>query len=73
MWSNNLAFVPLQKMSCCQTCYACEIALEVPALAWSSYDRTWFSGPDKQEIFVLVGPGPVTLAQFIRGFQVKAW
>jgi hypothetical protein len=19
---------------------------------WSSYDRTWFSGPDKQEIFI---------------------
>jgi hypothetical protein len=21
---------------------------------WSSYDRTWFSGPDKQEIFILI-------------------
>jgi hypothetical protein len=20
---------------------------------WSSYDRTWFSGPDKQEILIL--------------------
>jgi hypothetical protein len=21
-------------------------------MVWSSYDRTWFSGPDKQEIFI---------------------
>jgi hypothetical protein len=23
-------------------------------LAWSSYDRTWFSGPNKQEIFIFI-------------------
>jgi hypothetical protein len=23
-------------------------------VVWSSYDRTWFSGPDKQEIFILM-------------------
>jgi hypothetical protein len=22
--------------------------------SWSSYDRTWFSGPDKQEILILI-------------------
>jgi hypothetical protein len=21
---------------------------------WSSYDRTWFSGPNKQEIFIFI-------------------
>jgi hypothetical protein len=29
-----------------------------PGLAWSSYDRTWYSGPDKQEVFFLnLNPG----------------
>jgi hypothetical protein len=23
-------------------------------LGWSSYDRVWFPGPDKQEIFILM-------------------
>jgi hypothetical protein len=24
------------------------------SMLWSSYDRTWFTGPDKHEIFILV-------------------
>jgi hypothetical protein len=24
------------------------------SLMWSSYDRTWFSGPNKQEIVILI-------------------
>jgi hypothetical protein len=33
-----------------------KIGLKVfsPVLMWSSYDRTWFSGPDKQEILFLI-------------------
>jgi hypothetical protein len=27
---------------------------ETTTQAWSSYDRTWFSGPDKQEIFIFI-------------------
>jgi hypothetical protein len=26
----------------------------ISTAVWSSYDHTWFSGPDKQEIFILV-------------------
>jgi hypothetical protein len=31
-----------------QTCFL------TPPQSWSSYDRIWFSGPDKQEIFILI-------------------
>jgi hypothetical protein len=27
----------------------------VRAIRWSSYDRIWFSGPDKHEIFTFKG------------------
>jgi hypothetical protein len=28
--------------------------------SWSSYDRTWVSGPDKQEVFILTGHPALT-------------
>jgi hypothetical protein len=34
-------------------CWATLTVLSV-ILQWSSYDRTWFSGHDKQEIFILI-------------------
>jgi hypothetical protein len=33
--------------------HCCALNLCV-CLSWSSYDRTWFSGPDKQEILILI-------------------
>jgi hypothetical protein len=37
----------LQNADRCLCCKADDLA------TWSSYDRTWFSGHDKQEIFIL--------------------
>jgi hypothetical protein len=31
-----------------------ESGSEIMANKWSSYDRVWFSGPDKQEVFIFI-------------------
>jgi hypothetical protein len=31
-----------------------ECAYVVSNVLWSSYDHTWFSGPDEQEIFIFI-------------------
>jgi hypothetical protein len=38
--------------------------LGVTGNPWSSYDRIWFSGPDKQEILILIFTGNPTIIGF---------
>jgi hypothetical protein len=41
-------------------------------LQWPSYDRTWFSGPDKQEIFIFIVYCILTQKQFNPGNLIAA-